>query len=274
MEMLPLVLASITVAATPLLIAALGEHVVERAGVLNLGVEGMMIVGAACGFATAVMTDSSVAGLIGGGLAGAMLSLVFAALAVGLATNQVATGLALTILGLGLAGLIGAPFVGQPRPPIPPIALPFLSDIPIIGPAFFRADPVFFLSVMLVIAVAFVLNRTRAGLLLRAVGENHASAHAMGLPVRRIRLYAILFGGLMAGIAGAYLSLIATRFWSPGMTGGRGWIALALVVFAAGHVWRLVAALTCLEALRWRNSMRRPVRSGFPRSFFRHYPTS
>ncbi len=241
MEMLPLVLASITVAATPLLIAALGEHVVERAGVLNLGVEGMMIVGAACGFATAVMTDSSVAGLIGGGLAGAMLSLVFAALAVGLATNQVATGLALTILGLGLAGLIGAPFVGQPRPPIPPIALPFLSDIPIIGPAFFRADPVFFLSVMLVIAVAFVLNRTRAGLLLRAVGENHASAHAMGLPVRRIRLYAILFGGLMAGIAGAYLSLIATRFWSPGMTGGRGWIALALVVFAAGHVWRLVA---------------------------------
>ncbi len=241
MEMLPLVLASITVAATPLLIAALGEHVVERAGVLNLGVEGMMIVGAASGFAMAVMTDSSVAGLIGGGLAGAMLSLVFAALAIGLATNQVATGLALTILGLGLAGLIGAPFVGQPRPPIPPIALPFLSDIPVIGPAFFRADPVFFLSVILVIAVAFVLNRTRAGLLLRAVGENHASAHAMGLPVRRIRLYAILFGGLMAGIAGAYLSLIATRFWSPGMTGGRGWIALALVVFAAGHVWRLVA---------------------------------
>jgi simple sugar transport system permease protein len=241
MEMLPLVLASITVAATPLLIAALGEHVVERAGVLNLGVEGMMIVGAASGFAAAVLTDSSVLGLLAGGFAGMLLALVFAGLAIGLATNQVATGLALTILGLGLAGLIGAPFVGQPRPPIPPIALPGLSQIPIIGPAFFRADPVFFLSVMLVIAVAFVLNRTRAGLLLRAVGENHASAHALGMPVRRIRLYAILFGGLMAGLAGAYLSLIYTRFWSPGMTAGRGWIALALVVFAAGHVWRLVA---------------------------------
>jgi general nucleoside transport system permease protein len=241
MDMLPLVLASMTVAATPLLIAALGEHVVERAGVLNLGVEGMMIVGAACGFAAAVMTDSSVAGLIAGALAGMVLSLLFAALAVGLATNQVATGLALTILGLGLAGLIGAPFVGQPRPPIPPVAIPLLSDIPVIGPAFFRADPVFFLSVLLVIAVAFVLNRTRAGLLLRAAGENHASAHGIGVPVRRIRLYAILFGGLMAGLAGAYLSLIYTRFWSPGMTAGRGWIALALVVFAAGHVWRLVA---------------------------------
>lgn len=241
MDMLPLVLASITVAATPLLIAALGEHVVERAGVLNLGVEGMMIVGAACGFAAAVTTDSSVAGLVAGALAGMGLSLLFAALAVGLATNQVATGLALTILGLGLAGLIGAPFVGQPRPAIPPVAIPLLSDIPVIGPAFFRADPVFFLSVLLVVAVAYGLNRTRAGLLLRAVGENHASAHGIGVPVKRIRLYAILFGGLMAGLAGAYLSLIYTRFWSPGMTAGRGWIALALVVFAAGHVWRLVA---------------------------------
>ncbi|MCA3660379.1 MAG: ABC transporter permease, partial [Methylobacterium sp.] len=164
MEMLPLVLASITVAATPLLIAALGEHVVERAGVLNLGVEGMMIVGAACGFAAAVLTDSSAFGLLAGALAGMLLALVFAILAIGIATNQVATGLALTILGLGLAGLIGAPFVGQPRPPIAPLALPGLSQIPIIGPALFRADPVFFLSLVLIAAVAFVLNRTRAGL--------------------------------------------------------------------------------------------------------------
>lgn len=241
MEMLPLILATITVASTPLLIAALGEHVVERAGVLNLGVEGMMIVGAACGFAAAVLTDSSVFGLIAGGFAGMMLSLVFAALVLGLAANQVATGLALTILGLGLAGLIGAPFVGQPRPPITPLTLPWLSQIPVLGPAFFKGDPVFYLSVLLVVAVALVLNRTRFGLLLRAVGENHASAHALGVPVLRIRLMAILFGGLMAGLAGAYLSLIYTRFWSPGMTAGRGWIALAIVVFAAGHVWRLVA---------------------------------
>ncbi len=131
--------------------------------------------------------------------------------------------------------------MGQPRPPIPPIAIPILSDIPVIGPAFFRADPVFFLSVLLVIAVAYVLNRTRAGLLLRAVARATALPMPLACRVRRIRLYAVLFGGLMAGLAGAYLSLIYTRFWSPGMTAGRGWIALALVVFAAGHVWRLVA---------------------------------
>lgn len=240
METLTLVLASIMIAATPLLIAALGEHVVERAGVLNLGVEGMMIVGAAAGFAAAVLIDSNVAGLFCGALAGMALSAVFGLLVIGFATNQVATGLALTILGLGAAGLIGAPFVGQPRPVMEPYAIPLLANIPVIGRAFFRADPVFFLSIALVAVVALVLNTSRAGLLLRAVGENHASAHALGLPVRRIRFLAILFGGLMAGLAGAYLSLIYTRFWSPGMTAGRGWIALALVVFAAGHVWRLV----------------------------------
>lgn len=239
MEMFPLILASILVAATPLLIAALGEHVVERAGVLNLGVEGMMIMGAACGFAVAVLTDSNVTGLIAGALAGMALAALFGVLAIGLATNQVATGLALTILGLGLAGLIGSPFVGQPRPVMPLISFPLFSDIPLIGPALFRADPVFYLSLILVAGTAYMLNSTRAGLLLRAVGESHGSAHALGLPVRRIRFLAILFGGLMAGLAGAYLSLIYTRFWSPGMTAGRGWIALALVVFAAGHVWRL-----------------------------------
>lgn len=239
MEFLPSIIASILIAATPLLIAGLGEHVVERAGVLNLGVEGMMIMGAACGFAAAVLTDSSALGLLGGALAGCALSAIFAAFALGLATNQVATGLALTIFGLGLAGLIGAPFVGQPRPPIAPIAIPLLVDIPIIGKAFFQGDPVYFLSIALIASVAFILNSTRAGLLLRACGESHGAAHAIGLPVRRIRLLAILFGGLMAGLAGAYLSLIYTRFWSPGMTAGRGWIALALVVFAGGYIWRL-----------------------------------
>ena len=156
------------------------------------------------------------------------------------ATNQVATGLALTILGLGLAGLIGQDFVGQPRAAIPPIEIPVLKDIPLLGKAIFTGDVVFFLSLILIVLVALVLNRTRIGLLLRSVGENHVSAHALGLPVRKLRFWAILFGGLMAGLAGAYLSLIYTRFWSPGMSAGRGWIALALVVFAAGHVWRLV----------------------------------
>jgi len=237
---LPLIIATILTAATPLLIAALGEHVVERAGVLNLGVEGMMIVGAATGFAIAVLTDSSVLGLLAGALAGMALSAVFGVLVVFFATNQVASGLALTILGLGLAGIIGQDFVGQPRAAIPPVEIPLLKEIPVVGRAFFTGDVVYFLSIGLILAVAFVLNRTRSGLLLRSVGENHVSAHALGLPVQKLRFYAILFGGLMAGLAGAYLSLIYTRFWSPGMSAGRGWIALALVVFAAGHVWRLV----------------------------------
>lgn len=240
MDALPLIIATILTAATPLLIAALGEHVVERAGVLNLGVEGMMIVGAATGFAIAVITDSSVLGLLAGALAGMALSAVFGVLVVFFATNQVASGLALTILGLGLAGIIGQDFVGQPRAAIPPVEIPLLKEIPVVGRAFFTGDVVYFLSIGLILAVAFVLNRTRSGLLLRSVGENHVSAHALGLPVQRLRFYAILFGGLMAGLAGAYLSLIYTRFWSPGMSAGRGWIALALVVFAAGHVWRLV----------------------------------
>ncbi|MCA0401530.1 MAG: ABC transporter permease [Proteobacteria bacterium] len=240
LELAPFIIATILTAATPLLIAALGEHVVERAGVLNLGVEGMMITGAASGFAAAVLLDSSIAGLAAGAVAGMALAAFFALLVVYLATNQVATGLALTILGLGLAGLIGQNFVGQPRAPIPPIEIPLLKDIPLLGKAIFTGDPVFYLSLLLLAGTAYGLNRTRFGLLLRAVGENHASAHAIGLPVRRIRFLAILFGGLLAGLAGAYLSLIYTRFWSPGMSAGRGWIALALVVFAAGHVWRLV----------------------------------
>lgn len=239
-EMLPLILATIFTAATPLLIAALGEYVVERAGVINLGVEGMMIVGAACGFAVAVMTDSGFLGLLCGALSGMVLSALFGVLVVLFAANQVATGLALTILGLGLAGLIGQGFVGLPRPPIPPVEIPLLKDIPLLGKALFTGDAVFYLSILLLVLVGIILKRTRFGLLLRAVGENHASAHALGLPVRRLRFLAILFGGLMAGLAGAYLSLIYTRFWSPGMSAGRGWIALALVVFAAGRVWRLV----------------------------------
>ncbi len=239
-DTLPLILGTILTAATPLLIAALGEHVTERAGVLNLGVEGMMIVGAASAFAVAVLTDSSVLGIAAGALAGLAVSAVFGVLVVYLAANQVATGLAMTILGLGLSGLIGQNFVGQPRAPIPPIEFPLLKEIPVLGKALFTGDPVFYLSLILIGLVGYGLNSTRFGLLLRAVGENHTSAHALGLPVRRIRFIAVLFGGLLAGLAGAYLSLIYTRFWSPGMSAGRGWIALALVVFAAGHVWRLV----------------------------------
>ncbi len=234
-ELLPLILATVITAATPLVIAALGEHVVERSGVLNLGVEGMMIMGASLGFAGAVVLDNSYLGLAIGALAGMVMAGIFALFALGLATNQVATGLAITIFGLGLAGLIGQPFVGQPRPPIPALV--------------FGLDPIVCLSFVLMVGTAWLLNRTRAGLILRGVGESHGSAHALGLPVLKVRLLAVLFGGLCAGLAGAYLSLIYTRFWSPGMTAGRGWIALALVVFAAGSVWRLVAGAYLFGAI-------------------------
>jgi len=240
MELLASVLATALTASTPLLLAALGEHVTERAGVLNLGVEGMMIVGAACGFAAAVLTGSGLAGLAGGALAGLLMAGLFAMLAIGLATDQVATGLALTLFGLGVSGLIGAPFIGTPQPPFGVIAVPLLSELPVLGRAFFVHDGVVFGVFGGAIAIAFMLARTAIGLRLRAIGENQTSAHALGLPVRRMRILAVLFGGLCAGLAGAYLSLIYTRFWAPGMTAGRGWIALALVVFAAGAVWRLV----------------------------------
>jgi len=237
------ILLTIVTASTPLLIAALGEMVTERSGVLNLGVEGMMAMGAACSFAAAVTFDSTLIGVAAGILAGALMSALFALVVLGFAANQVGSGLALTIFGLGLSGLIGAPFVGSRRDPIAPIDIPGLSDIPVVGRLFFEQDLFVYASIALTILVALYLKRTRSGLTLRSIGENHASAHSLGLPVLRMRFLAILFGGSCAGLAGAYLALVYTRFWSPGMTAGRGWIALALVVFAAWRPgWVLVGA--------------------------------
>jgi simple sugar transport system permease protein len=233
MGMTEAILLTVMTAATPLLIAALGELVVERSGVLNLGVEGMMIMGAATGFAAAVLTGSTLVGVLAGILAGMLLAAVFAALALGLAANQVATGLALTILGVGLAGLIGRDFVGARRDPMAKIVLPWLSDLPVVGKVLFAQDPIVYVSAALAVGVWWFLWKTRAGLVLRAVGESHGSAHALGYSVLRIRFLAVLFGGGCAGLAGAYLSLAYTPFWSPGMTAGRGWIALAIVVFAS-----------------------------------------
>jgi ABC-type uncharacterized transport system permease subunit len=235
MTLFEAVLLTVVTAATPLLIAAIGELVVERSGVLNLGVEGMMAVGAACGFAAAIVTGSTFLGFAGGAMAGMVLSLLFALAVLGFAANQVASGLALTIFGLGLSGLIGAPFVGSRRDQVGELHIPGLTDLPFVGQLFFGQDAIVYLSIALTIAVAWYLTRTRAGLNLRAIGEDHGSAHGLGLPVMRTRLLAIMFGGACAGLAGAYLSLVYTRFWSPGMTSGRGWIALALVVFAS---WR------------------------------------
>ena len=236
------ILFTVITAATPLLIAALGELIVEKSGVLNLGVEGMMAVGAATGFAVATLSDSSAFGVIAGIGAGMMLAAIFGLVTLGFAANQVAAGLALTILGLGLAGLIGAKFVGTSRIAIPALSIPGLTDLPLIGKLLFGQNPFFYVSVALAIGVAWFLRKTRAGLALRSIGENHSSAHALGLKVIRTRFLAILFGGACAGLAGAYLSLVYTPFWSPGMTAGRGWIALALVVFASWKPMRVFFA--------------------------------
>jgi simple sugar transport system permease protein len=240
MGLLEAIIVSVIAASTPLLLAAAGELVVERSGVLNLGVEGMMIMGAACGFAGAYLTGSTFLGALCGIFAGAALSVIFAALTLGLAVNQVATGLALTILGTGLSGLIGASFVGQRITPAPHLHVPGLTDLPVVGHILFGQDGFVYFSIVLVAGIWWFLYRTRAGLILRAVGESHASAHALGYPVLGIRMVAVLFGGGCAGLAGAYLPLAYTPFFIPGMTAGRGWIALALVVFSSWRPGRLV----------------------------------
>nr|WP_249163050.1 ABC transporter permease [Bradyrhizobium diazoefficiens] len=238
--MVEAIILAVLAASTPLLIAATGELVTERSGVLNLGVEGMMIVGAACGFAGAWLTGSILVGALFGIVAGALMSLIFALMALGLAVNQVATGLALTILGIGLSGLIGAGFVGERITPAAHLALPGLTDIPLVGRVLFGEDAFVYFSIALIIGVWWFLYRTRAGLILRACGDNHVSAHALGYPVLRIRTFAVMFGGACAGLAGAYLPLAYTPFFIPGMTAGRGWIALALVVFSSWRPGRLV----------------------------------
>jgi simple sugar transport system permease protein len=238
--LLEAILLSVIAASTPLLLAASGELVVERSGVLNLGVEGMMIIGAACGFAGAYMSGSTVVGALCGILAGAALAAIFGILTLGLAVNQVATGLALTILGVGLSGLIGKGFVGEKIVLVQHLNLPFLTDLPAVGRILFGEDPFVYVSIALIIGIWLFLYRTRAGLVLRAVGDNHASAHALGYPVLKIRMLAVLFGGGCAGLGGAFLPLAYTPFFIPGMTAGRGWIALALVVFASWRPLRLV----------------------------------
>ena len=197
--------------------------------------------GAACAFAGAYATGSTLVGALCGMLAGAVLSAIFAVLTLGLAVNQVATGLALTILGIGLSGLIGAGFVGEKIVPAPQLYLPFLTDLPFVGRILFGQDALDYFSLALIAAIRWFIYRTRTGLVLRAVGDNHSSAHALGYPVLTIRTFAVLFGGACAGLGGAYLPLAYTPFFIPGMTAGRGWIALALVVFASWLPGRLVA---------------------------------
>lgn len=239
-DMIVAIIVAMMTAATPLLFAALGELVTEKSGVLNLGVEGMMLVGAVTGFATTAATGSGTLGVIAAAVAGAAMALLFAILTLALLANQVATGLALTLFGVGLSALIGRSFVGMPLPRLPVLDIPGLTDLPIVGPLLFGHDTLIYLGLAAVPAIHLFLNRTRAGLILRAVGESHDAAHAIGYPVIRIRLLATLFGGAMSGIGGAYLSLVYTPMWAENMTSGRGWIALALVVFAT---WKPVNLL-------------------------------
>ncbi|MEL6791860.1 MAG: ABC transporter permease [Pseudomonadota bacterium] len=227
------IMVALIIASTPVLFAALGELVVEKAGVLNLGVEGMMIVGAIGGFAAGVGTGSLTLAILAGAGSGALLALLFAVMTQYLMSNQVATGLALTLFGLGVASLVGQGYAGVTLDVAVRLEVPGLTDLPVVGPLLFGHDPLVYLSIAMTVGVWWFLNRSRAGLNLRAIGENHDAAHAIGYSVRLTRVAAILFGGAMAGIGGAYLSVVATPLWVEGMTAGRGWIALAIVVFAA-----------------------------------------
>lgn len=234
-----LVVALITVS-TPVLLAAIGELVVEKAGVLNLGVEGMMITGAVMGFIVAVDTGSPTLGFLAGMAAATLLSLIFGVLTQVLLSNQVATGLALTLFGLGLSALLG---VGYPGATPPVVADPFpaaMAELPVVGPILFGHSLVTYLSVLLVGIIWYVLTYTRTGLILRAIGENHDAAHALGYKVIRIRIMAIMVGGACAGLGGAFLSVVRVQNWIEGMTAGAGWIALALVVFASWKPWRVL----------------------------------
>lgn len=235
MNEIALLLAATIASGTPLALAGLGLLLNERAGVLNLGAEGMMLVAAIAGFATAYATGSDALAFAAGAAAGAGMALIFGALVIGLNTNQYATGLALTIFGAGFSAFVGAGFVGQRLSERAQWAIPVLSDLPFLGPALFRQHPLAWLAIALCLAVALFLYRTRAGLVLRAVGESPESAHAIGYPVRWLRLGAVVAGGALCGLAGAFLSVVYAPMWVEGIVAGRGWIALALTPFAT---WR------------------------------------
>ncbi len=234
------VVMTITRAATPLLFAALGEVITEKAGVLNLGVEGMLLMGALAAFATTLATGNMALGIMAAVAVGMAMAGLFAILSLKLMTNQVATGLALTIFGIGLSAFMGRETTGQTLVPLAAMDLGSLSHLPFIGPVVFGQDPLFYASLVLAGGIGWFLNRARWGLILRAVGENPDAAHAIGYPVIAIRFAATLFGGACCGLGGAYLSLVYTPFWAEGMSAGRGWIALALVVFATWRPGRVV----------------------------------
>lgn len=232
-------IASVLLAAMPLVLAGMGELITEKAGVLNLGVEGMMLMGAVSSFAVALWTGSAWLGVLAGASVGMLFAALFAFLVVRLLTNQVATGLALTILTTGLSALLGIKFVGQSVAGFTAVPIPFLADIPVLGEVF-KQSLLAYLSIALVVFLAWWLYHTPSGLLLRAVGESPNSAHAIGFDVVKVRYGAAMLGGALSGLAGAFISLVQFKAWQEGITGGIGWIAVALVVFATWHPSRLI----------------------------------
>ncbi|MFO1326577.1 MAG: ABC transporter permease [Rubrivivax sp.] len=240
MEGLALLVAATLNAGTVLAIAGLGLLINERAGIVNLGAEGMMLVAAIAGFATAATTGSDALAFCAGAGAGALMALAFGALVIGLNTNAYATGLALSLFGSGFSAFAGIGFVQAKLGERPTHALPLLGDIPFVGPALFRQHPMVYAAIALTLALTWFLYRSRAGLVLRSIGESPESAHALGYPVRLIRLAAVAVGGALCGVAGAYLSVVYTPLWVEGMVAGKGWIALALTTFAT---WRPLRVL-------------------------------
>ncbi len=235
MEAYALLLASTLNAGTVLAIAALGLLINEKAGIVNLGAEGMMLCAALAGFVAVVHTGSDLAGFAAGAAAGAVMALAFGVLVIWLNTNQYATGLALSLFGAGFSAFAGIRYVQEKLPERPRFSIPGLGDIPLAGPAFFQHHPLVYLAIALAAGLVWFLYRSRTGLVLRSVGESPESAHALGYPVRRIRLAAVVAGGALCGLSGAYLSVIYTPLWVEGMVAGKGWIALALTTFAT---WR------------------------------------
>ncbi|WP_315928607.1 ABC transporter permease [Mesorhizobium sp. SP-1A] len=240
MELFIAIFTGTVIAATPLIFAALGELVVEKSGVLNLGIEGMMLVGAAFSFWAVVAGLPMPVAILAGALGGAASSLLFGVLALTFLTNQYAAGLALAIFGSGVSAFLGRNFGSAPIDALKPVHVPLLSDLPLVGPLLFGFDPMVYLALAMFLVISWFLYRTKSGLVLRTIGESPETAHAIGYPVVKIRYIAVLFGGLMAGLAGAYLSVAYTPLWVENMTAGKGWISLALVVFAT---WRPLRVL-------------------------------
>jgi ABC-type uncharacterized transport system permease subunit len=240
MDSLSLLIGSCIEAGTALALAGLGLSINERAGVINLGAEGMLLVACVAGFATTVATGSDGLGLLAGAASGALLAGAFGALVIWLGTNQYATGLALSLFGSGLSAFLGMPYTQERLGARPHFELPWLSELPLLGPALFRHHPLVFVAPLFTLLLSWFWYRSRAGLVVRAVGESPESAHALGYPVRKIRLAAVLSGGALTGLAGAYLSVVYTPLWVEGMTAGKGWIALALTTFATWQPLRVL----------------------------------